>query len=109
MSRLLSGSNCCASTEAKAIAWALALRVSDALIDQPGEQGGRDEELAPFRVELFGWLGRDGLIERAARALEHCYLLPDGGEHVAIGDQLVLVAHGTGTVGQVVAGDDDGF
>jgi hypothetical protein len=37
---------------------------SDAFVNQPGEEAGIDDELAPFRIESRGRLGRDGLVAR---------------------------------------------
>src|SRR5215813_12461853 len=82
---------------------------SDALVDQLGEESRRDEELAPFRIELRRRFGGDGLIEGTARTFERCDLLADSDEHVAINHQFGLIARGTGLLGQVVTRDNNGL
>src|SRR5262245_4699670 len=92
---------------------ALSLRsrcwISDALIDQPGEEVWRDEKLAPFRIKLRGRFGGNGLIERTTRTFERRNLFADGDEHVAIDYQLSPIAYGTGLIRHVVAGDNNGL
>src|SRR6516164_4418348 len=76
--------------------------LSDVLVDQTREKLRRDDELAPFGVEIRRRLGRNRFVDRAALLLELGDIIVDGDQHVAIGRKLRLVAHGI-----AVARNDD--
>src|SRR5262249_27899159 len=65
---------------------------SDSLVDEFGKEVGIDDELSPFRVVRCSGFRRDGLVERPSLFLEHCDVLTNADEHVAIGLQLGSVA-----------------
>src|SRR5262245_39574181 len=77
-------------------------RTSHAVIDEPREEVGADDELAPLRVESGGWLRGNRVLERPPLLLELRDVVAYRHEHVAIFRQLCLVAHRL-----AMAGHDD--
>src|SRR5215468_1100368 len=76
--------------------------LSHAVVDEPREEIGGDDELAPLRVESGGWLRGNRVLERPTLLLELRDIVAYRHEHVAIFRQLCLVAHR-----RAMAGDDD--
>src|SRR6516164_9424685 len=76
--------------------------LSHAVVDEPREETGGDDELAPLRVESGGWLRGNRVLERPPLLLELRDVAAYRREHVAIFCQLCLVAHRL-----AMAGDDD--
>src|ERR1700732_944357 len=75
---------------------------SHAVVDEPREEIGGDDELTPLRVELGSWLRGNRVIERPPLLLELRDAVAYRHEHIAIFCQLCLVAHRL-----AMAGDDD--
>src|SRR6516225_436803 len=99
MTGLLSRSNFRAPGAAGVGKWQGA---SHAVVDEPREEIGGDDELAPLRVESGGWLCGNRVLERPTLLLELREVVAYRHEHVAIFRQLCHVAHRL-----AVAGDDD--
>src|SRR6266446_4853822 len=77
---------------------------SHALVNQPGEEVGVDDEVAPLSVEGSGRLCCDRLVSRSSLPFERGHVLPDCDQHVAEFLEFASVADGL-----PVSWNDDGL
>src|SRR5260370_1245280 len=58
-------------------------RASHTCVDQPGEEAGIDDEIAPFGVKRSGWPGGNRFVPRSALLFERRNILANRYQHVA--------------------------